>query len=110
MISNVRRCVAFAPILLALAVTPGCVTQPALSVHHAEFRGVGAWGLSVAIVLQVRNDNSDDVQVRNVHVNLLFGSRGYPLGPIDFAPNQWLPSHQTTALAVPAATPSEVVR
>jgi hypothetical protein len=105
MIWNVRRCVALAPVLLALAVTPGCVTKPALSVHHAEFRGLGPMGVGVAIVLQVRNDNAYDVQVRNVHVNLAFGSRGYPLGPIDFAPNQWLPSGQTTFVAVPVTIP-----
>ena len=105
MIWNVRRRVAFAPVLLALAATPGCVTKPALSVHHAEFRGLSAFGLGVAIVLQVRNDNGYDVQVRNVHVNLAFGSRGYPLGPIDFAPNQWLGSNQTTFVAVPVTIP-----
>lgn len=102
---NVRRCAALAPILLALAVTPACVMKPALTVHHAEFRGIGPFGLGVAIVLQVRNDNAYDVQVRNVHLNLAFGNRGYPLGPIDFAPNQWLPSNQTTLVAVPVTIP-----
>ena len=109
MIWNVRRCIALAPFLLALAATPACVTQPAVTVHHAELRGLSAWGLGVAIVLQVRNDNSYDVQVRNVHVNLALGTHGYPLGPIDFAPNQWLPAHQTTLVAVPVNIPLQMI-
>ena len=71
-------------------------------------RGISAFGVGVAIVLQIRNDNAYDVQIRNVHCNVTFG-RGYNLGPIDFAPNQWLPSHQTTLVAVPVSIPWQLV-
>ncbi len=96
------------PLLAALAAAPGCVTQPTVTIHHAEVRGVSTFGVGVAIVLQIRNDNAYDVQLRNVHCNVTFG-RGYNLGPIDFAPNQWLPSHQTTLVAVPVSIPWTVV-
>src|SRR6516225_264275 len=88
------------PLLAALAVAPGCVQHPVITIHHAEVRGLTTLGLGVTIYLQVRNDNAYDVQVRNVHCNVTFG-RGYTMGPIDFAPNQWLASNQTTLVAVP---------
>ena len=56
------------------------------------------------VVLEVRNDNSYDVQIRNVHANVAFG-RGYGLGPIDYSPNQWLPAKQATLVPVPVAIP-----
>jgi hypothetical protein len=87
---------------------PGCVTKPAVTVHHAEVRGLSVFGLNVVIFLQIRNDNAYDVQIRNVHCNVAFG-RGYPLGPIDFAPNQWLPSNQTTLVPVPVSLPYQLI-
>jgi hypothetical protein len=67
-------------------------------------RGLSTNGLGVVIFLQIRNDNAYDVQIRNVHCNVTFG-RGYALGPIDFSPNQWLPSHQSTLVMVPVSIP-----
>jgi hypothetical protein len=101
---NPRRWLAALPLLAVLAASPGCVTQPAVSIHHAEVRGLSTYGLQVMIFLQVRNDNAYDVQIRGVHCNVIFG-RNYTLGPIDFAPNQWLPSNQTTMVAVPVYIP-----
>jgi hypothetical protein len=106
--SNLRRLVWLGPILLALAAAPGCVHEPVVSLHHAEFHGVSGYGVGLSIFLKVRNDNMYDVQVRNVHVNVVFG-HGYVLGPIDFAPNQWLPSGQTTLVAVPVTIPWQLV-
>jgi hypothetical protein len=108
MSSNLRRLVALGPILLALAAAPGCVTEPVVSLHHAEFRGASGFGVDLAIFLKVRNDNPYDVQIRNVHVNVVFG-HGYVLGPIDFAPNQWLRSGQTTLVPVPVSIPWQLV-
>jgi hypothetical protein len=105
---NLRRWAALGPILLALGATPGCVNKPAVSVHHAELRGLSPFGVGMVIFLSVRNDNSYDVQIRNVNVNVVFG-RGYPLGPINFSPNQWLPSNQTTLVAVPVQIPWQLV-
>jgi len=95
-------------LVTALVAGTGCVTQPAVTVHHAEVRGLSAFGLNVLIFLQIRNDNAFDVQVRNVHCNVVFG-RGYTLGPIDFAPNQWLPSNQATLVPVPVSIPYQLV-
>lgn len=103
MISNMRRWAALGPILFALSAAPGCVSKPAVTVHHAELRGLSAWGLSVMILLQVRNDNSYDVQIRNINVHTTFG-RGLHL-PVVFSPNQWLPSNQTTFVQVPVTIP-----
>lgn len=100
---NLRRWAALGPIVVALAAAPGCVTTPKMSVHHAELRGLSPWGMNVMILLQVRNDNSYDVQVRNVNVSVKFG-RGVVL-PVNYAPNQWLPSNQTTFVSVPVTIP-----
>ena len=100
------------PLLAALSVAPGCVTQPVVTVHHAEVRGLMVSGMGVgvqvAIILQVRNDNAYDVQIRNVHCNVTFG-RGNVLGPIDFAPNQWLGSNRTTLVSVPVWIPLQLL-
>jgi hypothetical protein len=93
--------------LLAL-VSAGCVQQPVVTVHHAEVRGVSPLGVGVVIFLQIRNDNAYDVQIRNVRCNVTFG-RGATLGPIDFAPNQWLPASQTTLVQVPVSLPWTLV-
>lgn len=100
---QLRRWAALGPILVALCAAPACVSTPKVSVHHAELRGLNTWGLSVMILLQVRNDNSYDVQIRNVNVQVTFG-RGLVL-PVAFAPNQWLPSNQTTFVQVPVTIP-----
>jgi hypothetical protein len=104
MIFTPRRWMALGPLLLALSAAPACVTTPKVTVHHAELRGVSAWGLQMMILLQVRNDNSYDVQIRNVNCNVVFG-HGMNLGPIAFQPNQWLPSNQTTFVQVPVTIP-----
>jgi hypothetical protein len=93
--------------LLAL-VPAGCVQQPAITIHHAEVRGVSPMGVSLAIFLQVRNDNAYDVQVRSVRCNVTFG-RSATLGPIDFSPNQWLPANQATLIQVPVSLPWTLV-
>lgn len=110
MLWNPRRSrwAALLPLVAALAAEPGCVTKPAVTVHHAELRGISTLGLNVLIFLQIRNDNPYDVQLRNVHCNVIFG-RGYTLGPIDFAPNQWLPSNQATLVPVPVSVPFQLV-
>src|SRR5689334_6871429 len=102
------RIAAFAPLLFALAASPGCVTKPVVTVHHAEVQGISTLGLSAVIVLRVRNDNSYDVQVRNVRAQVTVGGR-YPLMPIDVSPNQWLPAKQTTLVAVPVTIPWQIV-
>src|SRR5262245_27305373 len=106
MLWNTRRALLI-PLLL-LGATPGRPQVPAMSVHHAEVRGASLLGVNLVIFLQVRNENPYDVQVRAVRCNVTMG-RGAVLGPIDFAPNVWLPSGQTTLVAVPVSVPWTVV-
>ncbi|MFT3767105.1 MAG: hypothetical protein QM820_16535 [Minicystis sp.] len=108
MICTLRRWAALGPMLLALSAAPACVSQPKVTVHHAELRGLSTYGLQVMILLQVRNDNSYDVQIRNINCNVTFG-RGMNLGPITYSPNQWLPSHQTTWVQVPVTIPWQAI-
>jgi len=96
------------PSLALLPAASGCVHQPAISIHHVEPGGLSTFGVGVVIVLQVHNENAYDVQIRSVHCNVTFG-RGTVLGPIDFAPNQWLPANQTTLVRVPVSLPWTVV-
>ena len=101
-----RRRALLLPILVGLVAlgATGCVEQPVIAIHHVEVPGAGAFGVNVTIVLQVRNPNSYDVQIRGVRCNVTFG-RGTVLGPIEFAPNQWLRANQTTLVAVPVSIP-----
>ena len=108
MLRNPRRWAAVLPLLAVLAAAPGCVQQPVVTVHHAELRGISTYGLGVAIILQIHNENAYDVQIRSVHCNVTFG-RGYTLGPIDFGPNQWLPANQSTLVAVPVSVPFQLI-
>jgi len=94
--------------LAGLSCLAGCVQRPTMTIHHAEVQGVSTYGVTVNIVLQVQNDNSYDVQIRRVHCNVTIG-RGYVLGPIDFQPNQWLPSNRVTYVTVPVTIPWSLV-
>jgi hypothetical protein len=109
MLIRARR--ALVPLLLALVAlvaAPGCVHRPTVTVDHAEVRGLSAYGVNVLIWLSIRNDNSYDVQIRRVNCNVTMG-RGAVLGPIDFMPNQWLPSNQATLVAVPVYIPWQLL-
>ncbi len=99
-----RRPLVLAGIVAALAGGAGCVQRPSMTVHHAEVRGITSYGVNFSIVLEVKNENGYDIQIRHVNCNVIIG-RGYVLGPIDFAPNQWLPANQVTFLAVPVTIP-----
>lgn len=103
-----RRSALLLPLVALLPALSGCPQQPVVTLHHAEVQGISTFGLGMVIFLQVRNENPYDVQIRNVHCNVTFG-RGTPLGPIDFAPNQWLPSNQSTLVAVPVSIPWTLV-
>jgi hypothetical protein len=107
MTNRLRRWAALAPVLLALLGT-GCVNEPRMTVHHAEVQGASMAGLGILVVLQVRNDNSYDVQLRSLRATVTFGGR-YPLYPVDISPNQWLPAGRTTMVAVPVVIPWTLV-
>jgi hypothetical protein len=103
MTTPLRRWAALGPILFALLGT-GCVTEPTVSVHHAEVQGAGWGGLNVVAYLKIRNDNDFDVMIRNVRANVTIGS-GHALPPIYVSPNMWLKSDRYTLIAVPIFIP-----
>jgi hypothetical protein len=93
----------------ALASTQtACVSKPTLQLHHAQTSGVGPGGVNVDVYMLVNNDNSFDVQVRDFRGNVTLAGK-YTFGPINWNPNQWLPSKQTTTVRVPVTIPWPVV-
>jgi hypothetical protein len=60
------------------------------------------------LFVAVNNPNSYDIQIRNVRAQVVIGRR-YPLPPISFSPNQWLPSGEKTLVRVPMLIPYALV-
>ena len=56
------------------------------------------------VILQVKNDNSYDVQIRSVNVQAVLQGK-YSIGPLAYSPNVWLPADQTTLVTVPLVIP-----
>ena len=94
--------------LASTLVAVGCATKPTLALHHAEISGINLQGVAVNVVVQVNNKNSFDVMVRNVNANVTMSDK-YPLAPIAYNPNQWLPSKQSTLMPVPVTIPWQMV-
>jgi len=97
---------------LALALTPafapGCVSKPKMQLHHAEVRTASPMGIGLEVFLKVNNQNSFDVQVRNVRVQTVMQGR-WGLPPVAYSPNQWLPADGTTIVACPVVIPWALV-
>jgi LEA14-like dessication related protein len=93
---------------LALPLLTGCVSKPAVTLHDASLRSASLRGIGLDIFLKVENDNSYDIQIRNVRAEVTIHER-YKLAPIDIQPNQWLPAEQTTIVRVPVLIPWHVV-
>jgi len=104
-----RRGALLLPLVVALGAATGCVQQPTIAIRGAEVRGASLMGVDVLITLEVRNDNAYDVMVRGVRCNVVFGRGGAVLGPIQFAPNQWLRSNSTTLVMVPVSIPLTII-
>jgi hypothetical protein len=94
--------------VIAQALLGGCVSKPAVTLQSAQLRSASLRGVGLDIFLKVENDNSYDIQIRNVRAQVTIADR-YPLMPIDIQPNQWLPAEQTTIVRVPIVIPWQVV-
>ena len=94
--------------VLAPALLGGCVSKPAVTLHDASLRSASLRGIGLDIFLKVENDNSYDIQIRNVRAEVTIHGR-YRLAPIDIQPNQWLPAEQATIVRVPLVIPWQVV-
>jgi hypothetical protein len=90
-------------ILFSMAAC-GCVSKPKMELHHAEVRMAGPAGVGLEVFLRVNNENSFDVQVRNVRVQTFVQGR-YALPPVAYSPNQWLPADSSTIVRAPAIIP-----
>jgi LEA14-like dessication related protein len=100
---NLLAAAVIAPMLLA-----GCVSKPAVTLHDASLRSASFRGIGLDVFLKVENDNSYDIQIRNVRAEVTIHGR-YRLAPIDIQPNQWLPAEQATIVRVPVVIPWQMV-
>lgn len=100
---------ALALALVGGALTAGCASKPAVKLQSAALRSASLRGVGLDVFLSVTNDNSYDIQIRNVRAEITIADR-YALAPIDIQPNQWLPSDQTTTVRVPIVIPWLVIR
>jgi hypothetical protein len=89
-------------------VLPACVSKPKMQLHHAEVRGAGPMGIAMEVFLTVNNQNSFDVQVRNVRVQTVMQGR-WGLPPVAYSPNQWLPADGSTIVRAPVFIPWPMV-
>lgn len=87
---------------------PACVSKPKMQLHHAEVRAAGPMGIGMEVFLRVNNENSFDVQVRNVRVQTVLQGR-WGLPPVAYSPNQWLPADGTTIVSAPVIIPWTLV-
>jgi hypothetical protein len=89
-------------------VVGGCVSKPTMKLNHAEISSAGPAGIGLDIYMNVTNDNSFDVQVRNVRVQTTLQGR-WTLPPLAYSPNQWLPAKGTTVVRAPVIIPWALV-
>jgi len=93
--------------VVALALG-GCVSKPTMKLNHAEISSAGPAGIGMDVYLTVHNDNSFDVQVRNVRVQTTVQNR-WALPRLAYSPNQWLPAKGTTIVRAPVLIPWALV-
>ncbi len=97
--------------LLAAAivvVATGCVSKPTMKLNHAAISSAGPAGIGMDVYLNVTNDNSFDVQVRNVRVQTTLQGR-WTLPSMAYSPNQWLQAKHTTVVRAPVIIPWALV-
>ena len=93
---------------VSLLLLPSCVSKPQMELHHAEIRSAGPAGIGLQVFLRVNNQNSFDVQVRNVRVQTTMAGR-WTLPPVAYSPNQWLPADGTVIVQAPVIIPWTLV-
>lgn len=79
-----------------------------MELHHAEVQTAGPMGIGMNVFLRVNNQNSFDVQVRNVRVQTTLQDR-WTLPGVAYSPNQWLPADGTTVVSAPVLIPWALV-
>lgn len=98
--------------LLAAAIAAfsatACVHKPTMQLVRADVSSATPSGVGLTILLKVKNDNSFDVEVRNVRVQATVQDR-WVLPPVSYSPNQWLPADGTTFVRAPVLIPWQLV-
>jgi len=79
-----------------------------MELHHAQVQTAGPMGIGMNVFLRVNNENSFDVQVRNVRVQTTMQGR-WTLPPVAYSPNQWLPADGSTIVSAPVLIPWPLV-
>lgn len=106
---NRRACLQVILAILALAVpSSGCARDPSLRLQGASVVKTDLTGVTLNVTLAVRNDNSFDVLVRDLRLEILL-DRAHVLPPVQASPNVWLASDATTQLNIPVLMPWSVV-
>lgn len=82
----------------------GCVSKPTMQVRDVRITGLGFLGVGLDTVVQVRNRNSFDIQLRAVRVRVTLAGR-YVIGPIETRPDTWLRAGTSTELTTPVIIP-----
>lgn len=96
-------------LMIALLWTAtGCFSKPVASLHSVKVRAFGPQGVGLDMVMQVRNDNLFDVQVREVRCSVLVAEE-FRLPAINYNPQQWLPAGRSTYVHVPVVVPWPMV-
>jgi LEA14-like dessication related protein len=86
----------------------GCVSQPVVTVDHANVRGVSLDGMDLDVYLKIQNSNAYDVKIRRVHADVKLADQ-IDLPPVDLEPGVWVPSNDSAILPVPMKVPWTVV-
>src|SRR5262249_31141885 len=89
--------------LICLAAT-ACVQTPTVRLAQRASRGPARAGAVIDVVIEIKNPNSSDTQLRALTAETTFAGT-YRLPPIVIHPNQWLPSGQATLVHIPTTLP-----
>jgi hypothetical protein len=102
------RLAALAFVALFSCFASGCISEPTMELYGARINYATPQGVGMTMTLKVQNDNSFDIQLRNIRTNVTLAGR-YPLPPIVHSPQQWLRSDGATLVQVPVIIPWQLV-
>lgn len=95
-------------VVSSLLLTGCFASKPAMKLWGTQVRNAGPPGLAMNMTMRVENDNSFDIQIRNVRASVVLAGR-FPLPPIVASPNTWLRAGQVSHVTVPVTVPWNMV-
>ncbi len=105
---RIRQIVSSTLVVVVALFLVSCVSKPTMKLHRASVQSVSPAGIHLTLFMKVTNDNSFDVQVRNVRANVTLAGR-YRMPPIRYNPAHWLPADGTTIVPVPVVIPWNLI-